>query len=143
MSNLSRFLKQNKKQRETVKYAPTKALVDDKGNPLEWTIKPITTKQNDDIRDSCVIEVPVSAKKGVYRNKFNASLYQAKLLVASTVEPNLYDAELQDSYGVKTPEELVKEMVDNPGEYGDFIQFVTKFNGFDDTIDDKVEEAKN
>ena len=35
MSNLSRFLKDNKIKKENIKYAATKSLVDEKGNPLD------------------------------------------------------------------------------------------------------------
>ena len=64
-------------------------------------------------------------------------------MVSSIVEPNLYNAELQDSYGVKTPEDLLKEMVNDPGEYNDLAAFIQQFNGFNTTMEDKVEEAKN
>ena len=65
------------------------------------------------------------------------------MIAASVVVPDLYDAELQDSYGVSTPEDLLVALVDDPGEYNDLAAFVQKFNGFDATLDDKVEEAKN
>ena len=74
--------------------------------------------------------------------QLKTSKYIAKLLAASVVEPNLNDKELQDSYGAMTPEELIKEMVDDPGEYADFSAFVQKYNGFT-SMDDKVEDAKN
>ena len=143
MSNLSAFLKKNKKMKENTKYAATKSLCDEKGNPLEWEIKPVSTRENDDIRDDCTIEVPVKGKPNIYRNKVNSTKYAAKMLVASVVFPDLRNAELQDSYGVSSPEDLVKEMVDDPGEYNDFVAFVNKFNGFDVSMEDKVEEAKN
>lgn len=66
-----------------------------------------------------------------------------KQLAASVVYPNLLDAELQDSYGVKTPDALLKEMVDDPTEFAEFAAYVREFNGFDETINDAVEEAKN
>ena len=143
MSNLSLFLKKNKIQKENEKYPATKSLCDEKGNPLEWEIKPITTKVNEDIRESCMIEVPVKGKPNMFRPKLITSNYVAKLIAASVVSPDLMNAELQDSYGVKTPEDLVKEMIDDPGEYSDFAAFVQKINGFDSTMEDKVEEAKN
>lgn len=59
------------------------------------------------------------------------------------VFPDLYNAELQDSYGVSTPEDLVREMIDDPGEYNKFLAYVQEFNGFDSNMEDKVEEAKN
>lgn len=143
MSNLSRFLKQNKKMKENTTYKATKSLTDEKGNPLDWIIKPISTKENDVIRDECVTEIPVKGKVGVYRQKLNTSKYIAKLIVASVVEPNLYDKELQDSYSVMSAEDLIKEMIDDPGEYSEFGVFIQNFNGFTETIDEEVEEAKN
>ena len=47
MSNLSLFLKKNKVQKENTFYAATKSLCDEKGNPLKWELKAITTKEND------------------------------------------------------------------------------------------------
>ena len=61
----------------------------------------------------------------------------------SVAEPDLYDRELQDSYGVATPEDLLLAMVDDPGEYNDLAAFVQKFQGFNISFDDKVDEAKN
>lgn len=143
MSNFSRFMRKNKIAKENKTLAVTKSLVDEQGNPLLWTIKPLSTKENENIRDECMIDVPVKGKPNVYRPKLNTSKYIAKMLCACIVEPNLYDKELQDSYGVMTPEELLKEMVDDPGEYNELMTFIQKFNGFDSTLDDKVEEAKN
>ena len=57
-------------------------------------------------------------------------------------EPNLYNAQLQDSYGVSTPEDLIREMVDKPGEYAALVRKVQEMNGFAD-IDQKREQAKN
>ena len=143
MSNFSRFMKKNKIAKENTTFAATKSLVDENGNPLEWTIKPLTTKENEDIREDCMVEVPVKGKSNMFRPKLNTSKYIAKMLCACVVEPNLYDKELQDSYGVVTPDELLKEMIDDPGEYQAFAAFVQEFNGFNTTFEDKVEEAKN
>lgn len=143
MSNFSRFMKNNKVVKENTTYAATKSLTDEKGNPLEWVIKPLTTNENEKIRDDCMVDVPVTGKPNMFRPKLNTSKYIAKMLCACVVEPNLYDKDLQDSYGVMTPEELLKEMVDDPGEYQAFVSFVQDFNGFNTTLEDKVEEAKN
>lgn len=142
MSNFSRFMRQNKIQKVNTTYAATKSLLDEKGEPLLWTIKPLTTKENDVIRDECTMDVPVTGKPNMFRPKLNTSKYIAKLICASVAEPNLNDKELQDSYGIMTPEELLKEMVDDPGEYSEFANFIQLFNGFT-TMEDKIEEAKN
>ncbi len=143
MSNLKQFLKGNKKIKENVKYKATKYLVDEKGEALDWLIRPITSKENDVIREDCIVNVPIKGKTGQYTQKVNTSKYIAKIIVASVVEPNLNDKELQDSYGVMSAEDLIREMIDEPGEYSNFADFVTKFNGFDETFDEKYDKAKN
>ena len=142
MSDLTRFLKKNKKVKENTTFPVTKSLTDDNGKPLLWLIRPVSTSENDALRDECMIDVQIPGKPGMYRPKLQSSKYISKLLATSVVEPNLHDKDLQDSYGAMTPEELLKEMVDDPGEYGDFTAFVQKFNGFTN-MEDKVNEAKN
>lgn len=143
MSKFSRFMKANKIAKPNEKYAPTTTLQDENGKPLKWEFKRITSKENEALRDSCTIEVPVKGKPNLYRPKVKTAEYLAKMIVASTVYPDLYDKELQDSYGVMTPEELLYAMVDNAGEYQDFTMWMQKFQGFTKNLDDKVDEAKN
>ena len=125
MSKFARFMKPNKAVKTNEFYAPTASLLDEKGNPIPWEFKHITSKPN------------------MYRPKLNTSKYLTQMIVASTVCPDLYDSELQDSYGVKTPEDLLFALVDDAGEYQDLCVWVQKFQGFTKTLEDKVDEAKN
>lgn len=143
MSKFSRFMKQNKVKKENTTFAPTKYLLDENGEPIKFIIKPLTTKENEDIRESCTVDIPVTGKPNIFRPKLNTSKYLAKMLCSCIIEPNLFDKELQDSYGVMTPEDLIREMIDDPGEYQDFSVFVQNFNGFNVTLEDKVDDAKN
>ena len=70
MSDLSRFLKKNKKERQNVTYAATKSLTDEKGQPLLWTLRPISTKENDALRDACTVDVPVTGKQACSGRSF-------------------------------------------------------------------------
>jgi hypothetical protein len=142
MSDTSRFLKKNKIIKANTRYAATKSLTDENGKPLEWEIKPISTKENEHIQENCMIEIPIPGKPNQYRQKINSTKYMTKLIAASVVSPDLYNAELQDSYGVNTPENLVQEMVDDSGEWNAFIRFINNFNGFV-PIQEEVDEAKN
>lgn len=142
MSDFSAFMKKNKMQRSNVKHAVTKSLLDENGNPLLWEIKALTTRENEDLREQCTEEVPVKGKPGQYRLHVDAGKYQSKLMCAAVVYPDLNNKALQDSYGVMTPEDLLKEMVDNPAEYTDFALFVQKLSGFE-TLQEEVDEAKN
>ncbi len=143
MSKFALFMKGNKAAKENGFYAATKSLKDENGNPLQWEFRHITSKENDKIRESCMTDIPVAGRPNLYRPKFDTRKYINKLIVESVVVPDLLDAELQDSYGVKKPEDLLYELVDDPGEYTDLTAFIQKFHGFDETLQDKVDEAKN
>lgn len=143
MSKFSRFMKQNKIKKENTTFAPTKSLLDENGEPIKFIIKPLTTKENEDIREACTVDIPVTGKPNIFRPKLNTSKYLAKMLCSCIIEPNLFDKELQDSYRVMTPEDLIREMIDDPGEYQDFVTFIQNFNGFNVSLEDKVDDAKN
>lgn len=143
MSSLSIFMKKNKIQKENTTFPATNSLLGEDGRSLLWTIKPITTRENDEIRESCTVEMPVKGKPNMYRPKLDTAKYIAKMTAASIAEPDLMNAELQDSYGVHSPEDLLREMIDDPGEYNSLASFVQSYSGFDVTMQDKVSEAKN
>ena len=142
MSNFSKFMKANKIQKQNVMHPVTKSLTDENGEPLLWEIRPLTTKENEAIREACTIDVPVKGKPNMYRPKVDMNKYQTKLICAAIVNPDLNNAGLQDSYGVMSAEELIKEMVDDPAEYTDLMVLVQNISGFK-TLQDEVEEAKN
>ncbi len=137
MENLKLFLKENRVKRENVFYGASSSLQDEDGNRLEWEIRHIGTDEDERIREECLRE---ARGRGV---RVDYNLYLKKLAAASVVFPPLYNAALQDSYGVRSPEELIVELIDNPGEYQEFLRFVQKINGFDISIEEKAERAKN
>lgn len=143
MSQFSKFMKANKAEKKNGFYAPTKSLCDDDGKPLVWEFRHITSKENENIRDECTIDVQVTGKPNLFRQKIRSGLYIRRMIATSVVMPDLYNKELQDSYGVATPEELLLAMVDDPGEYNDLASFVQRFQGFNVSFEDKVDEAKN
>jgi len=140
---MSKFFKKNKVVKENAFFPATKSLCDENGDALMWEIRGLTTKEDEKIRDSCTSEVPITGKPGMYRNKIRTSEYIGKLIVASVVFPDLYNAELQDDYDVKTPEDLVKELIDDPGEYSALMLFIQQFNGFNVTLQEEIDEIKN
>ena len=116
MSKFSKFMKANKAEKKNEMYAVTKSLCDENGKPLEWEFRHITSKENESLRDDCTIDIPITGKPNMFRPKVQSGKYIQKMITASVVMPDLYDAELQDSYGVNTPEDLLLAMVDDPGE---------------------------
>jgi len=143
MSKFARFMKSGKAVKPNELHAVTRSLTDENGAPLQWEFRHITSKENEELRESCTADTPVAGRPNLYRPRLKTSLYMQKLIAASVVTPDLYDAELQDSYGVKTPEELLLAMVDDPGEYAALAAYVETLQGFDSGLEDRVQQAKN
>lgn len=141
MNNLSAFLAENAIKQENEKHVVSNRFVQD-GKPIEWEARAVTSQEDEEIRKNCTKNVQVPGKKNQYMPKTDYDKYIASLAVACTVFPNLNDAQLQDSYGVMGADELLKTML-LPGEYADYLQIIQKINGFDKSLEDKVDEAKN
>jgi len=142
MNNLNAFLKQNALRNENVKFVASKRFVDDSGKPIEWEICGITSEEDEAIRKACTRKVPIPGKKGQYTPETDYNLYLGKLAARCTVYPNLNNAELQNSYGVMGADTLLKTML-NPGEYAEYLAKIQEVNGFDVTMEELVEQAKN
>ena len=140
MSKFQQFFKQNKPKKSYIKYPVTKSLVDENGKPLEWTLKSLTTAEDQKIRENCYYKVKNANNED--EEKFDVNKYLCKMVCACVIEPNLFDTELQDSYGVMTPESLIIEMVDNPNEYDALCKIVKGLNN-DNSLYTKIEEVKN
>lgn len=140
MSDFSVFMVGNALKDEVVKYVASKRFVAN-GKPVEWELKAVDSETDENIRKECTKRVQVG-KRGQHTEQTDTSKYIGKLCVASTVYPNLNDAELQDSYGVKSADALLKKML-KPGEYTEYQAKVMEVNGYDMSMDELVDEAKN
>lgn len=140
MSDFSVFMAGNAVESETVKYVASKRFVV-KGQPVEWEIQPINSDLDEAIRKECTKRVP-TGKRGQFTQETDTDKYIGKMCVACTVYPNLNDAELQDSYGVKDGLTLLKKML-LPGEYTEYKSKVMEVNGYDMSMEELVDEAKN
>ena len=143
MSRFSQFMRDKKITQPNVRYAPTASLLDENGKPLEWEFRRLSSAQNAKLRDECLVSEPNPKNPKAFIQTLKTAKYFGKMTVASVVFPDLYDSELQDSYGVNTPEKLLYALVDNPGEYDRLIQFIQQLNGMDATLGDRIDEAKN
>jgi hypothetical protein len=140
MSDFAVFMAGNSTE-ETVKYVASKRFAI-KGKPVEWEIKAIDSDRDEAIRKECTKKVPVAGKRGQYNQETDTDKYLAKMCVACTVYPNLNDKELQTSYGVMSGEALLKKML-KPGEYTEYKAKVMEVNGYDMSMEELVDEAKN
>mgnify|MGYP001088116728 FL=1 len=139
--SLSAFMRPNVAEIKNASFAPSPRFVGEDGKPVEWEIRCISADEYARIRSSCIRQVPVIGKKGQYTQQLDTYTFQAKVAAACTVFPDLTNAELQDSWGVATPEQLVGVMLIG-GEFDDYITEVFEVNGFKDEPE-LVDEAKN
>ena len=141
MSDFSIFMAGNANKTETTKFVASKRFVSD-GKPVEWEIKPIDSDLDEALRKECTKKVPIPGKRGQFNQETDTDKYMAKMCVACTVYPNLNNAELQDSYGVKDATALLKKML-LPGEYIEYKAQVMEVNGYDMSMEELVDDAKN
>ena len=141
MSDFSVFMAGNAKQDETVKYVASKRFTS-KGKPVEWELKAIGSDLDEAIRKECTKRVPIAGKRGQYNQETDTDKYVGRMCVACTVYPNLNDKELQTSYGVMSADALLKKML-LPGEYTEYKAKVMEVNGYDLSMEELVDEAKN
>jgi hypothetical protein len=142
MSNISDFsiFMAGSTATESVKYVASNRFVKD-GQPVEWELKAVSSGLDESIRKDCTKKIP-TGKRGQYTMETDNDKYIGKLCVATTVYPNLNDAALQDSYGVKSADDLLKKML-LPGEYTEYKAKVMEVNGYDLSMEELVDEAKN
>lgn len=141
MSDFTMFMV-GKEANETIEYVASKRMVDKKGEPVAWKIKAIDSDLDEVLRKECTKRVPIVGKRGQYNQETDTDKYIGKMCVACTVFPNLNDAELQDYYGVKSADALLKKML-RPGEYTEYKAKVMEVNGYDMSMEELVDEAKN
>lgn len=142
MSNFSAFFAQNKIKSDNVKFAVSKNFVDGNGKPIEWELRVLSADEDETIRRESTRKVKVAGRSGAYTSELDTNTYLTKMISASVVYPNLNDKELQDSYKVMGAEQLLKAML-NAGEYIQLSGKVAEINGFDNTVEELADEAKN
>jgi len=140
--SLSAFMAENAAKIENVKYVVSPRFKGEDMKPIPWEIRPITGNDDEAIRKSCMKRVPIPGKRGQYQQETDYNMYLGKLAVACVVYPNLNDQELQDSYKVMGADALLKTML-TPGEYADLLAKVQEVCGFDTTLQEDVDAAKN
>lgn len=142
MSNLSAFMAGNAIKDDVVKYVASKRFIDGEGKAIEWELNSVDSDVDEEIRKSCTRKVQVPGKKNTFIPETDYTKYVNLLAVKCITFPNLHDIELQNSYGVMGAENLLKKML-KPGEYQDLLNKIHEINGFNVSMNDLVEEAKN
>lgn len=138
--DMNAFMKGKAKQLPEEEKIISQRYLDEEGKPIPFKLKAIPTPVVDAIRDDCTV---VKHAKGQRIEKFDRDRFACKVAIATTIFPDFRNKELADSYGLVDPVEVAKAVLDLPGEYTEWIQSCFNLNGFDDTIEELVGEAKN
>lgn len=110
--SLNGFFKSNAKSLPDVKVVVSERFTNEDGTPIEWVLHPISTKRVEEITKR---NTKTTIKNGKKESTVNEENLNAELLEAVVLYPSLNDAELQDSYGVSSANELLSVML-YPGE---------------------------
>lgn len=110
--SLNGFFKSNAKSLPDVKVVVSERFTNEDGSPTEWVLHPISTKKVEEITKR---NTKTTIKNGKKESTVNEENLNAELLEAVVLYPSLNDAELQDSYGVSSANELLSVML-YPGE---------------------------
>lgn len=128
--DVSFFYKENKKEEQTFKYVASENFTDNDGNPIEWTIRPVSADEDALIREACT-EVKENRRTGIINEKFDDNKYLLGLTARGVVFPPLTDSGLQNTYGVRSETKLLRKML-NAGELQALALKVIEVSGLDD-----------
>lgn len=138
------FMQENVLPVENKKLVVSQRVVQD-GKPVAWELRAISNEEDNALRASHTRMKPAPGKagqRGAMLPTLDNEAYLLALTAACVVYPDLTNAALQDSWKVKKPEDLLQRML-TPGELGELSYQVQAHCGFDITLMDKVDDAKN
>ena len=104
--------------------------------------KPISADLGDKLRKK---NRKVKFVKGQRIMETDQDKYVSDLIIETTTCPDLKNSNLQNSWGVIGAEELLNAMKSKmkDGEFSEWSTIVSEVNGYDKSVSELVEEAKN
>jgi len=133
---IQEFLNKNKVIGLTEEVAVSNRICDEKGVPLKFKVKTISSKDYDELRNKNMNLNPVGNEYN-----FSSAGFQIDLIIKCCVEPNFKNKENLDAVGASSPKEYVNAVL-LPGEIDKLANKIAEVNGYK-PFNDLVEEAKN
>lgn len=134
--SLQDFLNANPVDNLTEEVIVSKRFKDKDGNLLKFKIKAMTNAEFDEIRKAAT-----TVKKG-RKVEFDAHKFNLRMVINHTVEPDFKHADSIKKLGCSTSDDYVQRVL-LPGEVAALAQKIQELSGFDVSMEDLVEEAKN
>lgn len=143
VNDLSFFMPGAAEEVEEVERFVSKRFKNQKGNVIPFRFKPVTTSRIDELEKFHTEPIYSGTRRKKVGEQVNQSRFMAAIAVETTVYPNFKAPELRKAYGEQDPIEIAKKMLHVGGEYSTWIQIASEINGFDDSLEDLEDAAKN
>lgn len=143
VDDLSFFFPENVEEVEEIVRPVSRRFKDKKGKVVPFRFKPIATKRIDELEKLSTEPIYAGTRRKKVGERVNQARFMAHIAVESTVFPNFKSAELRKAYGEQDPIEIAKKMLHVGGEYAEWLHIANEINGYDDTLEDLEEAAKN
>ena len=140
--SLKSFLKQNVKPAQHEKVQISNRIIDQEtGEPEYWEIRALDSYEVDECERQAT-KLQRVGKTDRYEAQTDQGKFALMTMTRAIVYPDLTDQELQDSYGVNNPEDLLCKML-LPGERQQLVIICNRLNNYEQSLDDAVEQSKN
>ena len=139
---LKSFLKQNVKPSAHEKVQISNRIIDEEtGEPEFWEIRALDSYELDECERQAT-KLQRVGKTDRYEAQTDQGKFALMTLTRAIVYPDLTDKEVQDSFGVNNPEDLLCRLL-LPGERQKLITICNQLNSYEQSLDDAVEQSKN
>ncbi len=139
MSTLQEFLNSHPVDDLTSEIAISERFKDAKGNLMKFKIKAMDGDTFEEIRKRALI-VKAKGRKGSV--ELDMQRFNSSIVIEHTIIPDFKDAASIKQTGCLTPEQYLKKVL-LPGEIDELSARIQKLSGFDQDMDELVDEAKN
>ncbi|WP_251846150.1 phage tail assembly chaperone, partial [Enterococcus faecium] len=110
------------------------------GQPIPWILKPITTKQMEDIQKRNTV---ITRNKGITNSITDQRRATREMILETIVFPDFKDPKWLESTKFVDPVDLLMDVLSLPGDFTRITSEVMDINGLGDNKDDLIKEAKN
>ncbi|MFJ2042247.1 XkdN-like protein [Paenibacillus taichungensis] len=134
--SLQEFLNSNPVDNLTAEVPVSKRFTDKEGNLMLFKIKPMTEREHNELSKKC------TTIKSRGKTEFDTRKFNSSMVIENTVYPDFKDAESIKAVEVSTPEQYLGKVLLS-GEIAKLVEEIMKLSGFDTSMEELVEEAKN
>ena len=152
VTSISAFMRPELKEETIIEIPGIKTFIDEKGNPIPFKIRAITTADLTRIRKACHKRRPAKDAKGKlifqngqlqYDDQYDGNEMSDQMIVQALVYPDLHNKELLDYYGVQDSVDLVHKLFSKLDDYTYLIEQIQQASGISSDGDEIIEDAKN